>query len=54
VAAAGTVKDVYTAHAVLTKPALKDGSITAAFERVGNMKDKVTFLHQQHSKAESR
>jgi hypothetical protein len=31
---------------------LKDGSITAAFERKG--KGKVTFSHRQHSKAQTR
>ena len=31
---------------------LKDGSITAAFERKG--KGKVTFSHRQHTKAETR
>jgi hypothetical protein len=52
--AAGSVKDVYAARAVLAKPTVRDGSITAAFERVGKAKDKVTFSHRQHSKTESR
>ena len=43
--AAGAVKDVYAARAVLTKPTLRDGSITAVFERVGE--EKVMFSHQQ-------
>jgi hypothetical protein len=52
VAVAGSIKDVYAACAVLAKPAVRDGSITAAFERVGKAKDKVTFLQRQHSKTE--
>ena len=50
--AAGTVKDVYAARAVLAKPVLRDGSITAAFERVGE--EKVMYSHQQHTRTESR
>lgn len=52
VAAAGNTRNVYEARAVLAKSILKDGSITAAFERIG--KDKVTFSHRQHTKTESR
>jgi hypothetical protein len=52
VAAASSTHDVSTARTVLGKPVLKDGSITAAFERV--KKEKLTFSHRQHSKAESR
>jgi hypothetical protein len=52
VAAAGTVLDVHAARAVLAKPTLRDGTITAAFERVG--KSKITYSHRQHTKTESR
>ena len=52
VEAAGSVKDVYAARAVLAKSTLRDGSITAAFERLAT--DKVTFSHRQHTKTESR
>ena len=52
VEAAGAVKDVYAARAVLAKPTLRDGSITAAFERVGE--ERVTFSHRQHTRMESR
>ena len=52
VEAASSVKDVHAACLVLAKPNLKDGSITAAFERVG--KEKVTYSHRQHTKTESR
>ena len=44
------VKDVYSARAVLAKSLKRDGSITAAFERVA--KDKVTYSHQPHTKTE--
>jgi len=52
VAAASIVKDVYATCAVLAKPALRDGSITAAFERV--REEQVTFSHRQHTRTESR
>jgi hypothetical protein len=52
IAAASNAKDVHAARAVLAKSKLKDGSITAAFERVG--KEKVTYLHRQHTRTESR
>ncbi|KAF8869378.1 hypothetical protein BD779DRAFT_1614497 [Infundibulicybe gibba] len=35
-----------------TAASLKDGSITATFERIG--KGKVTYSHQQHTKAETK
>ena len=41
--AAGTVKDVYAACAVLAKPVLRDMSFTAAFEQVGE--ERVIFSH---------
>jgi hypothetical protein len=52
VAAADNTRDVRAARGVLAKSILKDGSITAAFERVG--KEKVTFSHRQHTRTESR
>jgi hypothetical protein len=52
VAAAQNTHNVRDARAVLAKTILKDGSITAAFEREG--KNKVTFSHRQHTKAQSR
>ena len=52
VAAAVRVKDVYSAHAVIAKSLKRDGSITAAFERVA--KDKVTFSHRPHTRTEMR
>lgn len=52
VAAADRTKDVEIARDVLGKKGLKDGSLTAAFERKG--KGKVTFSHRQHTRTESR
>lgn len=52
VAAAAVVKDVYAARDVLKKASLRDGSITAAFERVG--KEQLTFSNRQHTKTETR
>jgi hypothetical protein len=53
VESAGQAKDVYAAQDILAKRRDgPDGSITAAFERVG--KEKVTYSHQQHTKSESR
>jgi hypothetical protein len=43
VEAASNAKDVHAARAVLSKLNLRDGSISAAFERVG--KEKVTYSH---------
>lgn len=52
VEAAGKTTDVRAARAVLAKSIMRDGSITAAFERVA--KEKVTFSHRQHTRTESR
>jgi hypothetical protein len=53
VKAASTAKDVNAARDVLmARPNLKDGSITAAFERVG--REKVTYSHRQHTRTETR
>jgi hypothetical protein len=52
VAAAGDTHNVREARGVLAKSILRDGSITAAFERAG--KAKVTYSHRQHTKTESR
>jgi hypothetical protein len=49
---ASNAKDVHAAWAVLAKSNLKDGSITAAFERVG--KEKVTYSHRQHTRTEAQ
>lgn len=49
VAVASSRHDASSAWAVLKKHILKDGSITAAFERV--RKEKVAFSNQQHNKA---
>ncbi|PPQ81718.1 hypothetical protein CVT26_007780, partial [Gymnopilus dilepis] len=50
VTAADDTGDAPTARGAMAN--LKDGSITAAFERAG--KGKVTYSHRQHTKAESR
>ena len=52
--AAGDTKDVHAARDVLTRTSLhlRDGAITAAFERIG--KEKVTYSHRQYSKTETR
>lgn len=52
VEAADATKDLESARLVLTKTKLRDGSITAQFERIG--KGKVTFSHRQHTTTESR
>lgn len=52
VKAAGSVADVYTARAALAKVKLRDGSITAAFERA--TKERVTYSNRQHTKTEVR
>ncbi|KAM6490969.1 hypothetical protein JOM56_013589, partial [Amanita muscaria] len=39
--------NVHNTRAILEKCSLKDGTITAAFERVG--KDSVTYSHRQHT-----
>ncbi|KIL55792.1 hypothetical protein M378DRAFT_53553, partial [Amanita muscaria Koide BX008] len=52
VKAAGNAKDARAARVILAKTNLKDGTITAAFERSG--KGKVTYSHRQHTKTESR
>ena len=48
IAAASDTKDVHAAHAVLEKSNLKDGLITAAFQRVG--KEKIMYSHRQHTR----
>jgi hypothetical protein len=52
VEAADGTKDLESAHVVLTKTKLCDGSITAEFECIG--KGKVTYSHRQHTSTESR
>jgi hypothetical protein len=52
VEAADATKDLESARLVLSKTKLRDGSITAQFERIG--KGKVTFSHRQHTTTEAR
>ena len=52
VEAADKTKDVTKAHDSVVKLLLKDGLITAVFERVG--KKKVSYSHQQHTKTETK
>lgn len=52
VAAADATKDLEGAREVLAESKLRDGSITAAFARIG--KGKVTFSHCQHTKTQAR
>lgn len=52
VAAADNTRSIDAAREVLAKSKLRDGSITAEFERIG--KGKVTYSHRQHTKTEAR
>ncbi len=52
VAKADQAKDIDMAWDALKGAVLRDGSITAVFERTG--KGKVTYSHCQHMKAETR
>jgi hypothetical protein len=52
VKAAVNTKDLKAARKILGQDKLKDGSVTAAFERIG--KGKVTYSHRQHTYTESR
>lgn len=52
VAAADATRDLNGARHVLAQSKLKDGSITAEFERIG--KEKITYSHRQHTKMEAR
>lgn len=52
VQAADNTEDLASARVILTKTKLRDGSITAEFERIG--KGKVTYSHRQHTSTESR
>lgn len=52
VAAAVATKDLDAARECMAKHKLRDGSITAEFERIG--KEKVTYSHRQHTRTESR
>ncbi len=51
-AAADNTHGIDAAREVLAKSKLRDGSITAEFERIG--KGKVTYSHRQHTKTEAR
>ena len=53
VEAADKTQDLESARLVLTKTKLRDGSITAEFERIAG-KGKVTYSHRQHTSTESR
>lgn len=50
--AAGQAKDAKEVRDKIVKSVLRDGSITAAFERKGN--GKITYSHRQHTKTETR
>jgi hypothetical protein len=52
VTAADKTKDLEAARTVLAKSKMKDGSITAAFERIG--KGVLTYSHRQHTYPETR
>jgi len=52
VEAADGTKDLESARTVLLKTKLRDGSISAQFERSG--RGKVTFSHRQHTTTEAR
>ena len=52
VEAADGTQDLESARKVLAKTKLRDGTITAQFERIG--KGKVTFSHRQHTSTEAR
>ena len=52
VKAALNTRDLKAARKIIGQDKLKDGSITAAFERIG--KGKVTYSHRQHTYTESR
>lgn len=52
VSAADKTKDLDAARTVIAKTSLRDGSITAAFERIG--KEAVTYSHRQHTYTETR
>jgi hypothetical protein len=46
-----TAKDIDTARHALKGATLRDGSITAVFERTG--KGKITYSHRSHTKSET-
>jgi hypothetical protein len=50
--AAGEAKNANEVRSKIVGSILRDGSITAAFERKG--KGKVTYSHCQHTRAETR
>ena len=52
VTAADATEDLESARVVLGKTKLRDGSITAEFQRIG--KGKVTYSHRQHTSTEAR
>lgn len=52
VSAADGTQDLEGAHVVLAKTKLRDGSITAEFERIAE-KRKVSYSHRQHTSTEA-
>jgi hypothetical protein len=52
VTAADKTKDLDAARTALAKSKMKNGSITAAFERIG--KGALTYSHRQHTYPETR
>lgn len=52
VKAASGAGNAHAARSVLARVDLKDGAITTAFERI--RKDRVSYSHRQHTRAESR
>jgi hypothetical protein len=52
VKSADDTKDLEAARAVLLKSKMRDGTITAEFERIG--KSNVTYSHRQHTSTEAR
>ena len=52
VEAADGTQDLDSARLVLAKTKLRDGSITAQFERIG--KTKITYSHRQHTTTQAR
>ena len=52
VVAADSTQDLEGARLILANTKLRDGSITAQFERIG--KEKITYSHRQHTTSEAR
>jgi hypothetical protein len=52
VQACDDTKDVLAARVALRQHNRRDGTVLAAFERVGNLKKKPTYSNRQHTKTE--